>query len=186
VGRDGISINQNASARITSNTIQNNPRVGILVTDSSSARIGFLTFDGLETVPGGVGPNEILNNGEDGIRIIRSSSAIILSNNISNNTGNGVLVSRGSHADISSNTIDSNDRHGITVVDTSMVRLGEDSGTAVDEMPNTTVTNNAQFGITCGLNSGVRGRLGTLNGASGVWNLAPEGPHAPCVNSLLP
>lgn len=178
VGRDGISVNQGATARITNNSIQNNARVGILVNESASVRIGLLTFDGLETIPGGTGPNQIVSNAEDGIRVVRSSSAIILGNNISSNGRDGVLVYRASFSDISSNAIDSNGRHGINVGENSSVRLGEDSGTELDEEPNTTAANNNGFGIFCDLNSTLNGRLGTLSGSNGSSN------SLACINSL--
>lgn len=183
-GRDGVSINQSATARVTNNVIQNNPRAGITVTESASVRVGLLTFDGLETVPGGTGPNQILGNAEDGIRIHRSSSGIILGNTISSNGRDGVLVFRAAYADISSNVINSNGRHGINVGESSAVRLGEDAGTALDEMPNTTTINNGAFGINCSLNATLNGRIGSLTGVSGASNTGLLTTSDVCVNSL--
>jgi parallel beta-helix repeat protein len=128
-----------------------------------------------------VGPNTIQNNGRNGIRVIGSSSAVIIDNTISNNPKAGVQVLWASHALIASNTINGNGENGISVGENSGVNLGEDTGTELDESPNSTTANNTGFGINCFINSYANGRLGTLNGASGAKSFAGN-----CVDSLEP
>ena len=77
---------QTSQARIINSTIQGNAR-GIVVSESSSARIGFLS--GSDTVAQG---NDIVDNARDGIFVSRSSSARIVGNNISNNGDDGIDV----------------------------------------------------------------------------------------------
>jgi parallel beta-helix repeat protein len=179
--RSGINLAQEGSAQITNNIIQNNPLDGIHVGFSSSARIGFLAFEGLETVPIGVGPNTIQSNGRDGIRVTNHGAAQIIDNTISNNTNDGVRVQRMSWALISSNTIDSNGANGVFVLQNSGVNLGADTGTELDELPNSTTVNNTLRGLRCRINSYADGRRGTLNGAAGATSFGSG-----CVNSTIP
>jgi parallel beta-helix repeat protein len=175
-GTNGIVVTQSSSARIINNTIQGNPQTGILINESSSARIGFNMPDDTEA-----SPNLIQNNKENGILVARSSSGRIVGNTISGNTGHGVLVHRVSHGDVSSNTIDSNAGDGVFVFRNSGVNLGEDTGSGIFDLPNTTKVNNGGFGIRCAINSYGDGRIGTLNGASGAVSFA-----ANCVNATSP
>ena len=175
-GTNGIVVTQSSSARITNNTIQGNPQTGIVITESSSARIGFNMPDDTEA-----SPNVIQNNKQDGIVVTRSSSARIVGNTISGNTDNGVLVTRVSHGDVSSNTIDGNGGDGVFVSRNSGVNLGEDTGTGIFDLPNTTKVNNVGVGIRCAINSYGDGRIGTLNGVSGPFSFA-----ANCVNATIP
>src|SRR5574341_1279261 len=69
----GVDVARNAQARILENTVTDNPDTGILVRETSSARIG-LNFTG--SFPG-VTPNTIQLNGT-GVRVSRGSSARIM------------------------------------------------------------------------------------------------------------
>jgi parallel beta-helix repeat protein len=168
--------------RVTNSTIQNNTNNGINAVKNSYARIGFLTVEGTETIPGGVGPNTIQNNGSSGVRVADSSSADIISNTIVNNTENGVFVDRVSHALVASNTINGNGEDGVTVGRNSGVNLGAPTGTDLDELPNSTTTNNTGFGVRCFINSYADGRLGTLNGDAGAKSTFTGG----CIDSVDP
>lgn len=179
--RNGVGVGQGSSARITNSTIQNNGNNGVNANRNSFVRLGFLTLEGADTIPGGVGPNTIQNNGQNGVRVAGSSSADIVDNTISNNTESGVRVVEVSQALIASNTIDGNLEDGITVGQNSGVNLGRATGTDLDELPNSTSVNNTDFGIRCFINSYVDGRLGTLNGNSGATSF-PAG----CIDSLDP
>jgi len=179
--RNGLGVGQGSSARVTNSTIQNNGNQGVSVVRNSYVRLGFLTLEGADTIPGGVGPNTIQNNGRNGVRVGGSSNADIVNNTISNNTESGVRVVEVSHALIASNTIDGNLEDGITVGQNSGVNLGRATGTDLDELPNSTSVNNTDFGIRCFINSYADGRLGTLNGNSGATSF-PAG----CINSLDP
>ena len=121
---NGIVVNMHSFARITNNTIQNNGNDGIQVSENSSARVGFLSFN--DTV---AAPNTIQNNGRRGITVARSSNAIIIGNTITNNADDGVGVFRVSQADVSNNTINGNGGDGISVGQNSGVNLGNDTGT---------------------------------------------------------
>jgi len=67
-GSIGIVVARGGVATIINNTIENNTGSGILVTENSSARIGFIFI--FDTV---ASPNVIQNNGSDGIRVQRTS-----------------------------------------------------------------------------------------------------------------
>ncbi len=181
-GSNGISVNQGGSARIVNNIIQNNPNTGIVVSENSSARIGFR--NNFDTV---ASPNTIQNNGEHGIIVTRSSTAGIVGNTISNNGlaagSDGIIVTRASQADISSNTIDGNGGDGIFLNLNSVVNLGEDMGTTIFDLPNSTTVGleNGNFGIRCVTGGAAHGRQGTLNGTSGPASFAGN-----CTSSLIP
>src|SRR6266568_6543945 len=83
----GIEVSQNSFARIINNTIEQNQLNGILVLGSSSVHIGVLSMG--DTVPN---PNIIQNNGEDGISVVRASTARIIGNTLSSNGRNGLTV----------------------------------------------------------------------------------------------
>lgn len=173
-GTSGIDITRGGAARVVNSVIENNTSCGIRVTEGSSARIGFLRADDTTA-----SPNTIQNN-EDGICVLRHSSARIVGNTIQNNTDSGVSVTRVSHADISSNVIDNNGDDGISVGENSGVNLGRDTGTGIFEAENTTTVNNGDFGIACFINSSANGRLGTLNGVSGTTSFTSG-----CIDSLI-
>ncbi|MBI4527726.1 MAG: right-handed parallel beta-helix repeat-containing protein [Deltaproteobacteria bacterium] len=171
----GIVVNQNSSARIVNNTVENCVSDGILIGEGSSARIGFLNVDDTTA-----SPNTIQNNGEDGVHVLRSSDARVVGNTIQNNTGDGVAVRRASHADISSNIINGNGEDGIEIGGNSGVNLGSDSGDGILDAANSTTVNNGGFGVRCVTNSSADGRLGSVNGGGGAKSFAGS-----CVDSLL-
>jgi parallel beta-helix repeat protein len=175
-GRYGISVVQNSYARIINNMIQNNPEEGILVSENSSARIGLLTFQ-----DPAASPNIIQGNGGSGIQVLRSSAAVIVGNTITGNTLDGIRVTRSSQADISSNTINSNSENGILVVQNSMINLGNDTGTGIADLPNTTTAKNAKFALKCAIGGAMDGHFGTLKGIKG-----PVSAGSGCINSLIP
>jgi len=123
-GTHGVIVDQFSFAVITNNVIgppsppgsPTIPGFGILISDSSSARIG---FNG-ETDP--AAPNTIQFNGAGGIAVALSSTARIAHNLIFANQGNGVSVVFGSSALVgarsffdgaaSANTIQNNTENG--------------------------------------------------------------------------
>jgi parallel beta-helix repeat protein len=161
--RIGINIGQNSYAVITNNTIQNNGMYGITVSEMSSARIGIVGIG-----DSNANPNIIQGNGIEGIRVTRSSYAIIVGNTIRDNTGNGISVSKVSHADIANNTIDNNGDCGINVTQNSGVNLGNDTGETIFDLPNVTTVKNLQWGIKATIGAYVDGRKGSLRGVRGV------------------
>lgn len=175
-GQDGVRVIRGGFAVIVNSKLELNTRDGIALVEGGTARIGVLRGD-----DAAASPNIIQNNGRRGVTVTRSSTARIVGNTIQNNTEDGVLVSRVSHADISSNTINGNGDDGIFVSQNSGVNLGNDTGTTIFDLPNTTTVNNGGFGIACSSNSYANGRSGSLKGNSG-----PEGFDASCVNSLVP
>ena len=168
----GVLVSRSAQARIYENTITSNSDTGVFVTETSSARIGFNSPN--------AAPNTIRGNGF-GIRILRGSSARIISNQILDNEMAGVRVDRGSQADITSNTIHGNDVNGVEVLRSSSVVLGNDNPamTGPEHDPNRGISKG--FAVLCSLNSSVDGRLGTLNGT----RKKVEALEA-CVNSTSP
>jgi hypothetical protein len=164
----GVQVSRNAQAIINDSTIRNNSDSGILITETSSARIGFLFPD--------AAPNTIEGNGI-GIQISRGASARIIANQIVNNVKAGVRVDRGSQADITANNIDGNGANGVEVLRSSSAVLGSDTGTGPTNDPN--MGTSTGFAVLCSLNSSVDGRLGALNGTK--WKKV-EALEA-CVNS---
>jgi parallel beta-helix repeat protein len=169
--RVGVLVSRNAQARIYDNTISNNRDIGVRVTETSSARIGFNSPD--------AAPNTIQGNGF-GIQVDRGSNARIISNQILDNAKAGVRIDRGSQADITANNIDGNDVNGIEVLRSSSVVLGTGTGTGPEDDPNTGTSTG--FAVLCSLNSSVDGRLGALNGTNRKKVEALEA----CVNSTIP
>lgn len=167
-GGNGILVIMNSYATIINNTISNNPTSGIYIAESASARVGILS--GYATV---ASPNTIASNGY-GILVYRNSFGRIVGNTISNNTGDGVVVTRESQADISNNVINGNGGSGIWVALNSGVNLGNATGSTIFDLPNSTTVNNGAWGVRSSGLSYVEGRLGTLNGGSGVekWDYA--------------
>ena len=174
--RNGILVIQNGYGRIINNTIQNNPEEGIVVSENSSARIGVLTSQ--DPTPSA---NTIQSNGANGIVVLRSSFAAIVGNTITGNTLDGIRVVRASQADIASNTINSNSENGILVVQNSVINLGNDTGTGIADMPNTTTAKNTKFALKCGLGAVLDGHFGTMKGMKG-----PVSVGSGCINSLVP
>jgi hypothetical protein len=161
-GEDGILVDRTGTAVIINNTIESTGRNGIVVNESATARIGFST--GNDTV---ASPNTIQSNPNRGIVVTRHASARIVGNTIINNGDDGVGVFRVSQADIAGNTINSNGGDGVSVNSNSGVNLGNDTGTTIFDLPNNTTVNNGGFGVRCTGNSSADNRLGTLNGSSG-------------------
>ena len=175
-GQDGILVIRRGTAIIINNTIHNNARHGININENSSARIGFIF--GSDTV---ASPNTIRDNGGRGILVSRSSNARIAGGSIYGNGDDGIAVDRVSHANISNVTIGAsgNGGDGVFVAQNSSVNLGNDTGTTIFDLPNSTTSNNFGFGIRCVTNSSVDGRLASLNGISGPISLSGS-----CTNSL--
>jgi hypothetical protein len=158
----GIAVLFSSTARIWNNIIQNNGDTGVLVSRGSSAMIG-LTSLGTSTPS----PNTIVGNGGGGIQVSRSSHATVVANTISGNASHGVVVNRGAQADVASNTIASNGDQGIEVVANSTVNLGNTTGTALRDLPNSG-SGNAGFGLRCLGGGFFGGRIGTLTGNAGT------------------
>jgi len=163
-GRNGVQVTRGAWAHISGNTIRNNPGNGIQVQEST-VRIG----GSLDEPPQPLA-NVIENNGGRGIFIDRASVARIAGNTIANNNQNGIEVARMSQADIASNTIEANAQNGIRVMQNSGVNLGADTGTGLENSPNSSTVPNGKYGIEVSLGAYADGRLGTL---TGLWGAQP-------------
>lgn len=174
---DGINLGQHSFARFIGNTIRDNPNGGIVVHESSAARIGFTDID----TPGG-GGNVIENNGGSGVRVLTSSAARITGNIIRKNGKDGIEVRGGSNAHVSGNVISGNGGNGIAVIQNSGVELGQDSGKNPLQAPNTTDEKllNRGAGIRCEVGGSVDGRLGSLNGREGSKRFDKT-----CIDSIL-
>ncbi len=92
----GINVAQNSWANIINNTLRNNRGIGILVHESSAARIGF------QDIAGKTSPNTIQNNAA-GIQVSRAANARIVGATITGNKGDGIYVERSSHAEVANN-----------------------------------------------------------------------------------
>jgi len=147
---------------------------GIRVVNHSKAHIG------LPDSPVTLGANKIEGN-DSGVLIRRFSSAMIVGNLISNSrNSSGIRVLRDSHAVTFRNIISNNAGHGIEVSGNSSVALGNDRGNSTFDEPNETTVNNGRFGIRCAGGGYVKGRLGTLNGNSGMKSF-----ERGCIEKLL-
>lgn len=169
----GIHVSIHSSATIVNNTIQRNPGAGILVQESSYARISFVAP--YDATPQG---NVIRNNGPGGgVHVAHLGGARIAQNTIHDNAGAGVQVDSASEAVVSGNDISGNGSNGITVAENSTVRLGDEQGVLL--RPNETNVPNQGFGIICSLNSSAVGHLATLTGVAGPQEFDPS-----CANAL--
>jgi len=165
-GRNGIHFQRGTTMGcVVNSTIQNNPQHGIVINENSYVRVGFT--DAVGASQGDTGPCVIQGNGGHGIRIQRTSSARIYTNTISNNTNNGVNIESDSYAEIAANLINGNGKNGIAVSENSTLHLGNPTGIKYEDLPNTTTTPNAQYGLSASWGSYVQGRLGTLIGTTG-------------------
>ena len=173
--RNGIQLTRNSYVHISDNVIRNNPRNGIEVQDSR-ARIG-----GSLDEPPQPAPNLIEGNGGQGIVVSRGSVARINGNTIRNSSQNGIFVEKVSQADIGSNIIEGNAQNGIQVTQNSGVNLGADTGSGLEQSPNSTVTPNGQYGIEILGGAFADGRLGSLTGVNGQRHYATD-----TNDSLLP
>ncbi len=174
-GGSGVVVNQLAFAVLTNNTIEGNAGGGVVVTGGAAARIGF--NNDTETM---ASPNTIQGNSGNGISVADLSSARVVGNVISANGGDGVMVGGRSQADLANNTIESNGGDGVFVSQNAVVNLGEDSGSSIYQLPNSTSGNNVGFGLGCTDGGVASGRLGTLNGFSGLISFDTS-----CINDLL-
>lgn len=166
----GVIVDELGFAVMTNNAINGDLVAGILVSENSTARIGFNSdADTVES------PNQIDSPGV-GVMVSHGSSARIVGNLI-NSGSNGIVVERDSHADIASNTI-SGGIDGVVVTENASVQLGEDSGSNIFEAEN--VGGGNEFGIRCLSGGVVNGTLGTLDGILGAKTFAPS-----CIDSLL-
>lgn len=182
--RYGILVNDLSFAVITNNTIQNNPKDGVLLNEGAIAHIGYnLRSDSVAS------PNLIQGNGRRGITVTRNSDAGIFGNTIQNNGDDGIFVGRNSHADISSNVINGNGTtfvqgsgccNGIHVSQNSSVNLGDNDTSTFFGQPNTSTVNNFNFGGRCTLGGVVQGHTGSLatmvTGDSGAATADPSCP----------
>jgi len=175
-GGSGVVVSQQAFAILTNNTIQSNAKDGVYVGEGSAARIGFNS--GTETT---ASSNMIQLNGGSGITVAGSSSARVVGNMIHDNDVDGVNVDSASQADIASNAIDGNHADGVSVRQNSVVILGENSGTSIFDLPNSTGPNNGGFGLACALGGMVGGRRGSLNGVNGTSDIAVS-----CIDASIP
>lgn len=173
----GIIVTERSSAIIINNTVQYNPRIGIVVNAGSFAHIGVDTIVFSEPV---IGPNVVRYNGQ-GILMERTASARIATNDVSFNNGYGFRIDSAAQANISSNTINGNAGDGILVSRGSGGNLGQPTGVGILMLPNSTTIKNQGFGVRCEIGGYTDGRLGSLNGASGVQSDALG-----CINTLLP
>jgi len=173
-----LTVAETSQAIVLNNNIHDNPGYGIIISDNSNARIGFIL-----TTDASASPNIIQNNGAYGIGVGRGSSARIAGNNISNNSSYGIVVFRLSAADIADNTINANGGGGIQVGANSFITLGEDNPTAFWQQPNVTTTNNSGYGLVCVLGSVIYGHLGSTNPIMG--NSGPSSIDVSCPNKLM-
>jgi parallel beta helix pectate lyase-like protein len=143
-GRSGISLGQGTSGRVDACTVQNNPRDGVAVESSSvtvvdssvshNARVGILLTDGAS---GRIGVNDsnaaagnmITNNGSNGVHISIGGTAFVGANTISGNGTNpagglgrfGIGVFNSTADIIGSNSITDNANHGIFARSSSLL-----------------------------------------------------------------
>lgn len=117
----GIQVHQSASALIEGNTIENCAVDGIVITNSSYARIGSPSGD--HPAAGTGTGNVIQNNDRHGILVRGSSHASIFHNKITGNV-DGVRVPVGGAADIDGNEISGNNR-GIHFRTNGSVKLSD-------------------------------------------------------------
>jgi hypothetical protein len=160
---EGIGVVRHAFARIVNTTVQNNGAEGIVVHETSTARVGFASTD-FAVAPG----NTLLtNNARGGIRVNRTSSARIGNTIIAGNGDAGVIVENNSHADIASNELSGNRVSGIRVHLNSSAQVGTGLGRADWDVPNWSTAHNGTVGVECTLGGAVEGTLGTLTGVEG-------------------
>jgi len=114
-------IHGNSSIKMLNNAIHHNPGPGIVVSESSAARIG--TFGLGESSDG---PNTIEQNG-GGILVERASTANIVGNDLLDNRGPGLKVSSGSQAHAIGNNIIDNDGFGIITGGSSSMRIADNT-----------------------------------------------------------
>jgi hypothetical protein len=134
---------------------------GITINDNSSARIGFLNTQ--DAVPS---PNFIDGNFRGGVTVNRSANARIAGNSFSGNGDYAVRVVRGGQADVAGNAMNNN-RGGVLVRENSTVILADAGGNPGTFLtaPNTGV--NTENGVRCREAGVVSGSIGPLTGGDG-------------------
>ena len=178
----GVIVTEQSSGILINNTVQYNPRIGIVVNAGSFGHIGVDTIVFGEPV---IGPNVVRYNGnganaQGGIFIERTASARIATNDVSFNYGFGLSLTALAQADISDNTIDGNTGDGVAIGRGSGANLGQLAGDSVLQLPNSTTIKNGGFGVRCVKGGYVDGRLGTLTGQLGA-----QSDGQGCVNTLM-
>ena len=109
----------------------------------------------------------IRRNGGHGVHIQRSSMARIYVTTIRDNGQNGVNIVKFSYAELASNTIEGNAQSGVQATQNSGLHLGNATGDANEDRPNSTGAPNGQWGVSASVGAYVTGRLGTLTGVRG-------------------
>lgn len=156
---NGINVGQQSFARIINNLIISNERSGIVVSEGSGARIGFLS---VPTVV--IAPNDIVDN-DVGIRVQNLATARIVGNNIKDNVGDGIRVQSVAQARIAGNFIDGNGSDGMDVRENSGVNLGTDADSSTENpLDDTNTGANDKRGVRCSTGPYVSGEMGTLDG----------------------
>jgi parallel beta-helix repeat protein len=163
----GVLLDKGSVAQLANNTITDNGGVGVKVSESSYARIGFIIPP--DPLPR---PNIIQGNGGAGIQVERKSSAWIVGNTITGNNGAGIAIDRSSEADVVANTINANAGDGIVATRNSGLNL-QSTGSPRRDGPNRTdpTLKNRGVGIRCSVGGYVDGPLGTLAGILGAKHL---------------
>jgi hypothetical protein len=91
----------------------------------------------------------------------------VLTSDGNNDIRDGVRVARDSFADVANYLIDLSTGTGVAVLENTGVNLGEDSGSTIFTLPNSSTNNNGDFAYRCNSGSTIGGRLGTLSGSLG-------------------
>jgi hypothetical protein len=136
LSKAGIEITQSSTARIINSEIHDVGGDGVLISETSTATVGFSSGTELNLTSdpfpgqGNAGPNYIHAVLGNGVNVQRNSYGRIVGNTIIGNTGNGVAVTRGAGADVADNLLNSNSGRGIDVNDNSQVNLGTTGNTS--------------------------------------------------------
>ncbi len=155
----GIVVAGNSFAIISSNIIERNGLSGVLVTESSSARIGFQRLDDEVTAP-----NRISGHANEEIFVVSNSNADVRGNQIANGR-NGVTVVSGGRATIAGNTFGALEV-GVVVATNATVTLPlPNDGSPLTAAANV-VDQPVNIGLFCSGGS-VLGSLGPLTGIVG-------------------
>lgn len=168
---DGIRVHRGGSAIIEGNTVDNSGRFGILVNNSSQARIG---PRGSEHPAAGTGAGNLVENSiSDGIHVRSNANAGIFHNKIINNGRHGINFGNGSSGDVDANEISGN-VNGIQLFDNPAVALSthpnhHDTNPGLGSIENNKIEENA-VGVRCLRGGALRGNLqnfGTGNPGGG-------------------
>jgi len=186
--RSGIVLSGGSYAAIVNNEIFDNGldpvlpvdfpvKGGILVSDNSTAFIGYIGSGDTATSP------NIISNNPYGVVVSNSSEGRIVGNTINNNTIDGINVLRVSIGIIAGNDIYSNGQNGIFVSQNSGVNLGINTGSATFDHSNISTAPNLGKGLKCSIGGYADGILGTLAGAGkrDATDFTRD-----CINNLIP